>query len=156
MHKLIITAILAASISMAGIIDNTIAVTSGTTNAVTNYFDIGDRDQTVRQIDSVEIYVTQPDTNHVATVDIRQELGAGLTNFVATFSVQGTGATLLYPLRTVTALAVSGETTNAVQHTYPYAINRAFITYAFAAVTNSAIAVACTNGVSIRTKILTR
>lgn len=156
MHKLILAAILATATTMAGIIDNTIAVTASTTNAITDCFDIGDRAQVVRQIDSVEIYVTQPNTNHVTTVDIRQELGAGLTNTFATFSIQGAGATLLYPLRTVAALAVSGDTTNAVQHTYPYAINRAFITYAFAAVTNSAIAVACTNGVSIRTKILTR
>lgn len=156
MKKLFAITLLAAATTMAGIIDDTILVRSGTTNAVTDFFDIGDRDQVVRQIDSAEIYVTQPNTNHVTTVNVLQELGTGLTNIVATYSVQGTGATLLYPLRTVNALAISGATTNAVQHTYPYAINRAYITYAFAAATNSTVAVACTNGVSIRTKILTR
>jgi len=156
MKTLIIACILTAATAMAGVIDTTILVATSTTNAATDFFDIGDRDQVVRQIDSAEIYVTQPNTNHVTTVNVLQELGTGLTNIVATYSVQGTGATLLYPLRSVDALAVSGAATNAVQHTYPYAINRAFITYAFAAATNSAVAVACTNGVSIRTKILTR
>jgi hypothetical protein len=156
MNKLILAAILAAATTMAGVIDTTILVATSTTNAVTDYFDIGDRAQIVRQIDSVEVYVTQPNTNHVTTVNFRQELGTGLTNTFATYSVQGTGATLLYPLRSVDALAVSGAATNAVQHTYPYAISRAFITYAFAAATNSAVAVACTNGVSIHYKILTR
>jgi hypothetical protein len=43
-----------------------------------------------------------------------------------------------------------------VQYTAPYAVNRAFIAYNFAAATNSAVPVACSTNVSIRYNILTR
>jgi hypothetical protein len=157
MHKIILTAILAAATTMAGVIQNTISVTAGTTNAVTDYFDIGDRDQTVRQIDSIEFYVINPATNITALVYLRQEMySMALTNTVLAYTVAGTGATNAYPRRTTNSKVIVSGTTNVVQQVEPYAVNRAFLFYSFALATNSTQAVGCTNGVSIAYKILTR
>lgn len=158
MNKILILAIIAAaSVSMAGVIQNTVSVTAGTTNAATDYFDIGDRDQTVRQIDSVEFYVINPTTNITALVYLRQEMyGSTLTNTVLAYTVAGTGATNAYPRRTTDAKVIVSGTTNVVKQVEPYAVNRAFLFYSFARATNSTQAVGCTNGVSIAYKILTR
>ena len=157
MHKLILALILSAATTMAGVIQNTVSVTAGTTNAATDYFDIGDREQTVRQIDSVEFYVVNPTTNISATVYLRQEMyGAALTNTVLAYTIAGTGATNAYPRRTTDTKVIVSGTTNVVQQAEPYAVNRAFLFYSFASATNSTQAVGCTNGVSIQYKILTR
>lgn len=152
----ILALILSASVSMAVVRSGTVTVTAGTTNAVTDYIDIGDRTETVRQIDSVELYVINPTTNTSATVELRQEMIGGMTNILTTYTVAGTAATNAYPRRRTNALATSGATTNAVQFSEPYAVNRAFLFYSFARATNSTQAVGCTNGVSIAYKILTR
>jgi hypothetical protein len=157
MKKLLLTLITLAAIhAQAGVVTGTITVPANTTNAVSDYIDIGDRAQVVRQIESVEFYVTQADTNKTTTVTLRQELGTALTNAITTATYTASGASLLWPMRTVTSLGVSGAYTNVVQYTAPYAVNRAFIAYNFAAATNSAVPVACSTNVSIRYNILTR
>jgi len=156
MHKLILVTILAATVSMAGVINNTVSVTAGTTNAVTDFFDIGDREQTVRQIDSVEFYVLQPSTNTSTTIQLRQEMAGGSTNILSSYTVSGNGTTNAYPRRAWDAKVTVSGTTNAVQHAEPYAVNRAFLFYSFARATNSTQAVGCTNGVYIQYRILAR
>lgn len=164
MNKTLASAALAmilAATAHAWIAAETIAVPAGTTNAVTPLIDIGDRLVTIREIDHLELYVYQPDTNASMTVTLYEETAQtnALTNAICSATFAGSPsitATAINPLRTVNALAVYGAATNAVQHARPYACQRAFFAYSFAHATNSLQAVACTNGVVWSYRIINR